>query len=302
MMPDRVSALGTIDRAGNLRKDAAFVEAARSSPGTLIVAVHAGRHLVGTGDPPRAVLPSIAEAPSLGAALDHRPWVLLGTIDGRPIIAVDLGDDAEAGFDPAEYVATFAELRAVASSLAPDETALLVHARGLINWRRRHLFCGVCGGACRPIEAGHVMECTRCGTHHFPRTDPAVIMLVRNGERVLMARSARFPGRMFSALAGFVEPGESLEEAVTREVLEECGVRATGVTYRSSQPWPFPASIMLGFTAETSDETIVIDNDEIVEARWFTRADIRDRDNRDFSIPPRFSIARMLIDDWCNET
>ena len=191
----------------------------------------------------------------------------------------------------------------VASILDDPRTRLVpVHARGMVNWRRRLLFCGACGAACRPIEAGHVMECTGCGAHYFPRTDPAVIMLVRNRDRILMARAARFPGRMFSVLAGFVEPGESLEQTVAREVFEECGVRATNIAYRSSQPWPFPASIMLGFTAETADEEIVIDGDEIIEARWFTRDDVRDRDRRDFSIPPRFSIARALIDEWCDQT
>ncbi len=290
---------GAIDRASDRRRDKAFIDAALHDPDTLIVPVHGRNHLVAF-DGQRALLLRRADAPTIAARLDSHPWMLLGTRDGTPVLALDLGDDGEPPFDPEAFGGTLTDLRSAAASIANNELAPLVHARGMINWRRRHLFCGVCGAACRPIEAGHVMECTACGAHHFPRTDPAVIMLVRNGERALMARAARFPGRMFSALAGFVEPGESLEDAVAREVFEECGVHTTNVSYHSSQPWPFPASIMLGFTAETADEQILIDDDEIVEARWFTRKDIRDRHNRDFNIPPRFSIARALIEDWCN--
>jgi NAD+ diphosphatase len=151
------------------------------------------------------------------------------------------------------------------------------------------------------------MRCTNCDTPHFPRTDPAVIMLVTHrdadgSERALLARNARFvERRVFSTLAGFVEPGESLEETVVREVAEECGVRVTRVRYHSSQPWPFPASIMLGFVAETADATITIDGTEIVEAGFFTRAEIRAHDQHGFALPPRMSIARRLIEDWCGE-
>ncbi len=293
--------MDVIDRAGNRRKDPEFVAAILSDPGTRIVPLRAGRHLVEqSAAATRALFPSRAAAPALASTLDTRPWALLGLARQTPIVAVDLGESDEVDFDPDTLGGTFAELRAVAPMLARDEAATLIHARGLINWRRRQLFCGVCGAPCQPIEAGNVMQCSACATHHFPRTDPAVIMLVRNRDRVLLARSTRFPGRMFSVLAGFVEPGESLEGAVAREVREECGVHLTNIAYHSSQPWPFPASIMLGFTAETTDDDITIDDDEIVEARWFTRADIADRDNRDFSIPPRFSIARALIEDWCN--
>jgi NAD+ diphosphatase len=291
-----------IDRAGHRRKDEDFVAAALAGGDTRLVIMRGGQHLFGLGDSPRALLPRLGDAPALSALLADCRWALLGTDGDGPILAVDLGETEGATFDPVSVGGTFGELRAAASGLTEHEIALLFHARGMINWRRRHLFCGVCGAACRPVEAGHVMECTGCGAHHFPRTDPAVIMLVRRGDRALLARSARFEGNMFSALAGFVEPGETLEEAVAREVEEECGVRVTDVAYRSSQPWPFPASVMLGFMATTEDERIEIDDDEIVEARWFTRADIKDRKNLNFSIPPRLSIARALIDEWCGET
>jgi NAD+ diphosphatase len=158
-----------------------------------------------------------------------------------------------------------------------------------MHWRTKHGFCGVCGFIAEPRSAGHVMQCTNpaCATQNFPRTDPAVIMLVYRGQRALLGHSARFPlANMYSTLAGFVEPGESLEEAVAREVFEEAGVRVARVQYHSSQPWPFPSSIMLGFYAEALGDEIVIDSDELVDARWFTRADILNREALGFSVPP----------------
>ncbi|MBC7800865.1 MAG: NAD(+) diphosphatase, partial [Gemmatimonadaceae bacterium] len=176
---------------------------------------------------------------------------------------------------------------------------ILAHARGLMHWRNRHRFCGVCGGVCEPRSAGHAMACTACNAQHFPRTDPAVIMLVHRGDRVLLGHSQRFPKvTMYSTLAGFVEPGESLEEAVAREVLEESAIVVGAVRYHSSQPWPFPSSIMLGFYAEGLTDDITIDPTELRDARWFTRAELADPDAHGFSLPRRDSIARHLIEDW----
>jgi NAD+ diphosphatase len=187
----------------------------------------------------------------------------------------------------------------LAGLLAPDDAAVLAHARGLMHWRVRHRFCGVCGGGCEPRSAGHAMVCTQCNAQHFPRTDPAVIMLVHKGDRCVLGHSQRFPTlTMYSTLAGFVEPGESLEEAVAREVLEESAIRVGRVSYHSSQPWPFPASIMLGFYAEALSEEITIDPTELRDARWFTRAELRDHERHGFSLPRRDSIARRLIEDW----
>ncbi len=196
-------------------------------------------------------------------------------------------------------VGVFTDLRAVAGALIGADASVLAHARGLLHWRSRHRFCGVCGGACEVRSAGHVMQCAACGTSHFPRTDPAVIMLVHAGDRALLGHSSRFPtSTMYSTLAGFVEPGESLEEAVAREVMEEAGVRVGRVQYHSSQPWPFPSSVMLGFYAEAQSEEITIDPQELQDARWFTRAQIRDPQAHGFSLPRPDSIARRLIEDW----
>jgi NAD+ diphosphatase len=168
-----------------------------------------------------------------------------------------------------------------------------------MHWRTKHRFCGVCGGVCEPRSAGNAMSCTACNTQHFPRTDPAVIMLVVRGDSCLLGHSQRFPNTtMYSTLAGFVEPGESLEEAVRREVEEEAGIKVGQVRYHSSQPWPFPSSIMLGFHAEGLSEDITVDTDELRDARWFSRDDLRNHEQLGFSLPRVDSIARRLIEDW----
>jgi NAD+ diphosphatase len=226
-------------------------------------------------------------------------WALLGLLDGAPVFAIDLS----AAEDPTTILppglGDFADLRRIGPGMPAEQAAMLAHARGLLHWRSRHRFCGVCGQPCVPRSAGNAMACTGCETQHFPRTDPAVIMLVTHDGRALLGHSTRFPrANMYSTLAGFVEPGESLEEAVRREVFEEAGVRVGRVAYHSSQPWPFPASIMLGFYAEALTEEIVIAADELRDARWFSRAEVRDPAAHGFSVPPPDSIARRLIDDW----
>ncbi len=297
-----------IDRLGDRRHDEAFITGLLARDDAVLLAMQAGRHLVLRGEMGTAIAqlrPS--EAPALAAARETHPTVLLGLLDdGTPAIAIDLGDDDTA--PPPLAGAEFVDLLRVAPEMAAADAALLAQARGFLHWRRTHRFCGRCGQACAPIEGGYVVECTGCGTRHFPRTDPAVIMLVTrggsrgapDGERALLARNARFgKRRVFSTLAGFVEPGESLEETVVRESREECGVHCHNVRYHSSQPWPFPASVMLGFTAETDDAAPVIDGIEIIEAAFFSRAEIRDHAAHGFELPPHTSIARRLVDDWC---
>ena len=172
----------------------------------------------------------------------------------------------------------------------------------MVHWHQQHRFCSVCGHPTEPKEAGHKRQCVNpaCGAEHFPRTDAAMIVIVHDGgDRCLLARSPRFPPNMYSALAGFLEPGESLEDCVVREVYEEVGLRVTDVRYHSSQPWPFPRSVMIGFHARAENTDLTLDEEEIEDARWVTRDFLRAKDQwQNFFIPPRIAVARHLIDDW----
>jgi NAD+ diphosphatase len=196
----------------------------------------------------------------------------------------------------------FIDLRRVGPLLPRQDGSLLAFARGMSYWHQRHRFCGVCGSPTKSEEAGHVRRCTdkACDAVHFPRTDPAVIMLVHQGrERCLLGRQAAWPQGMHSTLAGFVEPGECLEEAVAREVYEETRIEVTSVTYHSSQPWPFPASLMLGFHAEAKTTDITVDKIELEAAQWYERSWLlAHQDDENFRLPRKDSIARRLLEDW----
>jgi NAD+ diphosphatase len=289
-----------LDRASNRRNDTAWIEAQLADPHSLFVPVWRARSLmrgVAEGNPEAVFLTGEAAA---ACRMVGGPWALLGIAgDGRAMFGIDLS----AAEDPVpllpDGLAKFEDLRGVAGALPAGDASVLAHARGLLHWRVRHRFCGGCGAPCEPQSAGNVMVCTACGTHHFPRTDPAVIMLIWRGDHCLLGHSQRFPNAtMYSTLAGFVEPGESLEEAVAREVLEESGIVVGEVRYHSSQPWPYPASIMLGFYGEALSEAITVDPSELVDARWFSRDDLRHHEARGFGLPRRDSIARRLIEDW----
>jgi NAD+ diphosphatase len=193
-------------------------------------------------------------------------------------------------------------LRDAAAYLSAEEAALAAYATAMVTWHRNHGYCARCGHATAMAEAGFVRKCPNCGATHHPRTDPVVIMLVRDdaNDRVLLGRQARWPEGRFSALAGFVEPGESLEEAVAREVAEEAGVEVTGQRYRSSQPWPFPASLMIGFHAAYAGGEPRAADAELEAVRWFTREELASvvAGHTDFHVPPPAAIARRLIDEW----
>ncbi len=288
-----------LDRADGRRTDEAWIAERLADPGSRWVPVWRARTLFRGLDEGRPEAVFLTGEAASALRLAGGPWAFLGLQDGTAVFTVD----ASAVDDPLPLLpdgaARFEDLRQIGPGLAANEAAILAHARGLMHWRTRHGFCGVCGGRCEPRSAGHAMACTACQAQHFPRTDPAVIMLVHRGGRALLGHSTRFPKvTMYSTLAGFVEPGESLEEAVAREVFEESAIRVGTVRYHSSQPWPFPSSIMLGFYAEGLTEEITIDPAELQDARWFSRAELRDPDAHGFSLPRRDSIARRLIEDW----
>jgi NAD+ diphosphatase len=288
-----------LDRAGKLRDDAEWIAAALESDQALFIPVWRSRNLMKGVEAgrPEAVLLSRQGAEAVRMA--GGPWAFLGLWEGRPVFSVDCSTSDDPLPLLPDGMGAFTDLRAVAGLLPEGEASVLAHARGLMHWRVKHRFCGVCGGVCEPRSAGHAMVCTACGAQHFPRTDPAVIMLVVRGDSCLLGHSHRFPNvSMYSTLAGFVEPGETFEEAVRREVMEETGVAVGDVFYHSSQPWPFPASIMIGFHAEGLSEAIRIDPEELRDARWFTREQIRHHTDHGFQLPRADSIARRLIEDW----
>ncbi|GAB3380719.1 NAD(+) diphosphatase [Lysobacter fragariae] len=199
------------------------------------------------------------------------------------------------------------DLRGAATHWSRFDAAVFAQARAVQHWRHRHRYCGVCGSTLAFSRGGWLGSCGECGTEHYPRTDPAVIVAVSDGERILLGRQASWPPRRYSTLAGFVEPGESLEHTVAREVLEETGVRVTSCRYLASQPWPFPSSLMLGFVATAHPDEPQA-SDELEDARWFTREQVRQAQAREADpalddgvgllVSPRLSIARWLIDSW----
>jgi NAD+ diphosphatase len=225
--------------------------------------------------------------------------VLLGTWEGAAYFAADLSHlDSPLEALDLDPVYSVAGLRELAALLPRAEGALLAYANGILSWHRRHRYCGVCGSETVSTSGGHVRACANetCKELHFPRTDPAVIMLVVADDDCLLGRQASWPARVYSTLAGFVEPGESLEEAVAREVREETGIEVDEVHYHSSQPWPFPSSLMLGFTARARTRVIRLQAEEMEDARWFTREQLLKREG--VELPSSISISRRLIEDW----
>lgn len=304
-------ARGTIDRSAALRADAAWLQEAWSAPTTRALVIHEGQTLVRrVGDEVRAELFGTAEAPPgerylLGvegevayfAVAAPLPVPTPGDADpgvnGRVTVPMSL-------HDAPEDVTVAAGLRQVGGLLGDRDAGLLVYAVALEAWHATHEFCPRCGARTEVRAGGHIRVCPVDASQHFPRVDPAVIMLVRDeDDRCLLARGPQWPQGRMSILAGFVEPGESLEHAVIREVAEEVGVAVANPRYLGSQPWPFPRSLMLGFFADAVTTTIVPDADEIAEARWFSRDELTAAlASGDLRLPPPVSIARRLIETW----
>lgn len=220
--------------------------------------------------------------------------------EGQRVFLGQIGDVAHFAVLLAQPQDGWANLRTAGPALSTEDASLLVHAVALAEWHHAHRFCSWCGSPLAVAAAGHVLTCSGCGRQHFPRTDPAVIMLVTDGEdRALLGRQPRWPEGRFSTLAGFVDPGESLEDAVRREVAEEVGVEVGEVTYLGNQPWPFPASLMVGFFARALTTDVEVDADEISEARWLTRDQMRaEAEAGTLLLPGRISISRTLIETW----
>ena len=313
-MPNRIYYTGgTLDRVAVQRGDEAWVERLLNGDGALIVPVWRDKSLVVAGDTPQAVLVSGAEARALVDIASD--LVMLGTDGEASYFAVDVSESDRPALAALIGEADFVDLREIGPLMEASQGAMLAYARGMIHWHRNHHFCGRCGGPTESRQAGHLRPCAdpACGREHYPRTDPAVIMLVTrpgddggsdgggDGGACLLGRQSTWPARRYSTLAGFVEPGETLEAAVAREVFEETAVRVSDVRYLGSQPWPFPASLMLGFRARAETHRITVNEAEIEDARWFTRAQLLRFEDDGYHLPRRGSIASWMIARWLEE-
>ena len=288
LLPSLALARGTIDRTGHHRRDADWLARRWKDDAARVVLVSDGRVAV-EGDPPALVLLAPTALPDI--APEER-WLLGVDQDDTTFFAVSWAALPEQG--------RAAGLREVGALLSDRDAGLMTMAVALEAWHVTHTHCPRCGAPSRSSEAGMVRVCTVDASLHHPRIDPAVIMtVVDDDDRLLLGHQARWPARRFSTLAGFVEPGESLEQAVAREVREETGVIIDTATYLGSQPWPFPNSLMLGFYAHAATTDITVDDVEITKARWFTRERLAAAvASRDVLLPPPVSIARRLIERW----
>ncbi len=279
-----------VDRIGERRKDSAWLADAVRSEQSCFVPVWGEQCLIG-GDPLQAVLLSRDQVSSMA---DDQDLIFLGLFRDRPAFALSISAAADAPFPE---LGEFHDLRYLGTVLPADEANLVAHARALVLWHASQVFCGVCGSSARPGAAGNSRICMNedCRREIFPRVDPAIIVLVSNGNRCLLGRQATWPEGRYSTIAGFVEPGESLEDSVRREVYEETNIRASTVNYHSSQPWPFPSSLMLGFMAEAASSDIILNDGELEDAQWFTRKELRSGFPK---LPFQISIARRLVDHW----
>lgn len=300
-----------LDRAAEQRADSAWLDRQRQHPGKLVLPVCGMQHLV--CQPNTSTVRAIRlQGGQAQAALEGAiTCILLGLQENLPVFTVEIPESSMNRWSSALSDAQWLDLRQCGSLLSSQDAGLLAYARAMLYWHRSHPFCSHCGSATSSGQGGHVRRCQNpdCGRDGFPRTDPAVIMRVEYPPEgaepplLLLARQARWQVGAYSVLAGFVEPGETLEQAVAREVLEEAGVRVTDITYQGSQPWPFPASLMLGFSARALSLELDLGSRELEHADWFAAEQLRGfgewgDPGAALCLPRRDSISRRLIEDW----
>ena len=281
-----------VERDAQKREDSDWLASAQENGDGRFIAVW-GDKCLAAGDPLQAVL---LEREHVAAASRRDDFVFLGFYRAAPVFAIEIDDeDAKAICEFGE----FHDLRYLGSMLSAEDANLAAHARAMVLWHSMQKYCGRCGSMSHAESGGNSRICDSpsCGKRMFPRVDPAIIVIVENGERCLLGRQQNWPDGRYSTIAGFVEPGESLEDAVRREVLEETNIRIGEVFYHSSQPWPFPSSLMLGFRAIAKSSDIKLNDGELEDARWFTRKELRSGFPK---LPYRVSIARRLVDEWLN--
>lgn len=282
-----------IDRASEYRADSRWLAQALTGNKARIVLLNAGRCLASRDEGHLRLLKSV----DLPFSLRLPDLIFMGLIEHAPVFARETSTSDYEPRDGDEFI----DLRSLGGFLNPTEANLAAHAIGMAHWRSAQRFCSQCGHATQIEAAGYASRCQNndCNGRIFPRVDPAIIVLVERGDYCLLGRQGSWPKGLFSTIAGFVEPGESLEDAVAREVFEETNVQVEAVRYQSSQPWPFPASLMLGFHASAVSEDIVTNDGELEEARWFHRDELIDGTSR---LPPGQSIARRLIEHWLQDS
>jgi NAD+ diphosphatase len=298
----------TLDRAHHLRMDEDWLSTGLNDSTLHIIPVWRDQSLIVTNSlansQPNAAI--LMDRAADKVRQNAKTLVFLGKKDDIIYCAADLSHIENPHSTILPKDTSFEDLRRIATTLDPIEAGYLAYARALIHWHQGHQFCGSCGKSTKSSRGGHQRVCLNpvCGKSHFPRTDPAVIMLVTHPkeDKCLLGHNKKFQGLRYSTIAGFVEPGETLEQAVTREVFEETNVQTVDVEYKASQPWPFPASIMLGFRARAITTEIICHDEELTEAKWFSRADVKKMAVAHEILPPtNLSISRWLIDCWLSE-
>lgn len=293
-----VFARSPLDRAAHHRRDQAWLSQALNAPDTKIIPFHKARPFV--VEEGKETQPGWLGAHARNAIGAEAPTLFLGLgEDGAAYFAIDVADERQLA-----DIGRFDDLRALGPRLSRDDLAILGCAKCIFEWHARHGYCANCGAPSVVSEAGWKRECPGCKAEHFPRVDPVVIMVPVFEGKCLLGRQRAWPRGMHSALAGFIEPGESIEEAVARETLEEAGLRVREVRAHSTQPWPFPHSLMIGVIAIVDGDAETIDPHELESARWFTKEDVRlmlATKHPDAFCPPPFAIAHQLIKAWVEE-
>ena len=302
LVQSNLNCFGTsvLNRMSEVRKDTEWIKQHLQHPTASFVPVWRSKNFFSSSEIPKPVFLNLTTVSQIITA-DVDAYVFLGLQTDKPFFAIEVpANEQDAPKLFSEY-GWFQDIRKVGTFIDTSQGELLIYARGITYWHQSQRYCGACGHATESREGGHMRQCTNenCRQQQFPRTDPAIIVLVTYGEQCLLARQPGWKPNGYATVAGFVEPGESLESAVVREVYEETGVRIESVSYHSSQPWPFPCSIMLGFRAEASVREIIIDGQEIEDARWFSASEIHSsvKDGQ-LILPPRPSISYSLIASW----
>ena len=294
-----------LDRASEKRGDGEWLAARLADPQSLVQVIWNGQPLVETGGNGSPRLAYVAPRLALDLASGEHT-LFMGLWKDTAVFAIDIEGASDPSEGPLKGLGTFQDLRGLSLRLSPSEAAMAATARQMFEWRRRHRFCAACGQPSEVAEGGWKRVCPACRTEHFPRTDPVVIMLAvvkeaDGGERCLVGRQKIWPKGMWSALAGFLEPGETIEEACARELKEEAGLNAVRVTYHSTQPWPYPSSLMIGLIAEVEDTEATPDQTELEAVRWFTRNEALDLIAGKLEgvfAPPPMAIAHQLLKAW----